>query len=82
MKKTLFLFLINIGIAASAQQTDNPFLESEQASKVEVPEDASILDSGGGNPAFPAPIDDYIPLLILISLSIISYITYKKKSIN
>ena len=37
----------------------------------------------GGDPGAPAaPIDNWIPLLLLIGIGIVFYLTYKKKSVT
>jgi hypothetical protein len=37
----------------------------------------------GGDPSQPAaPIDNYIPLMLLIGIAIVFFYTYKKKSIK
>lgn len=37
---------------------------------------------GAPNPSEPVPIDDYIPVLLLVSLGMIVYHTYRKKAVN
>jgi hypothetical protein len=96
MKKSLYLFFILTSLFCSAQSGPNPFAEKEsnntfskgtaarETQSQPAPQNQqgeSNLDSGGGNPADPLPIDNYIPLLIITAVGIIVYQTNKQKKI-
>ena len=77
--------LIFTGI--NAQLSGNRFEEAEQSSferNVEQ-ENNEIPDiaKGPGNPGEDQlPIDDYIPVLVIIALGAIVYTTYRKKTLS
>lgn len=39
-------------------------------------------DDGPPNPADPIPIDDYIPLLVIVAMGMIVYNTWRKKTLS
>ena len=84
MKKKLFIAVVLGGSMLFAQdmKDDNPFHQTEN----EIAETPEVTPNSGGGGNLPGdddvPIDDYIPLLILMAAGIIAYSTYKKKSIN
>ena len=88
MKNLLLLMLFLTGTATQAQEkTDqNPFIESEAASTI----DQSGMAPAGENPGNPTgdgdpepvPIDDYIPVLVIVAAGIIMYTTYHRKSLS
>jgi hypothetical protein len=49
-----------------------------------VDDDFPFLPGDGGNPnnAPAAPIDDWIPFMLILSIGFIFYATYKKKKIK
>lgn len=70
-----------------SQDAVNPFEESEKEnssfkSNNEAEKDLAPSPQGKtGNPADPAPIDDYVPLLVLTAIGIIVYIVHKKRNL-
>ena len=40
------------------------------------------MDCGAPNPSDPIPIDDYIPLLIIVAMGMIVYNTLRKKTLS
>ena len=40
------------------------------------------MDCGTPNPGDPVPVDDYIPLLVLVALGMIVYNTLRKKTLS
>lgn len=77
MKKYMLFLFFFIAISGFAQQGPNPFAESERNSEPVDQKDESPglteKDPGGGNPADPVPIDDYLPLLVIAAAGIIIY---------
>ncbi|MEY8759802.1 hypothetical protein [Chryseobacterium tongliaoense] len=78
MNKIIIACLIIFSSFAYAQESsenDNPFMreESSRASSVEEEETMVEEDIFPGNPGDPqaAPVDQYIPVLILVALGII-----------
>lgn len=67
------------------QMEANRFATSEEnteaAVKNEKGGDPQSLDSGGGNPGDPLPINDYVPLLALVAVALIIYKTHPKKNL-
>jgi hypothetical protein len=93
MKKTLYFFFLLVGLFAYAQSGPNPFADKESESafnkptatkdnETQVKDNAASLDSGGGNPSDPVPIDNYIPLLIITAVGIMVYHTSQRKNIS
>lgn len=86
MKKILYIILFFISVLGYSQQEANRFVESENADAITKDQTAGDLqqtepgDSGGGDPADPAPIDDYIPLLLVVAVGIIGYSGYRKRA--
>ncbi len=66
--------------------SENPFMESERDKTESASRNAPNENEGPevaydpGNPSDPAPIDNYIPLLLMSAIGIIFYATYKKKA--
>lgn len=91
MKKSLYLFFILISLFSFAKNGPNPFAENESDntfSKTNTNTNnqsdgnhEASLDSGGGNPGDPVPIDNYIPFLVITAVGIMVYHTHKKKKI-
>lgn len=89
IKKIIYIVLFFFSQSWYSQQEYNRFLESENSDavgkdetigdNVEQAPDIAAKD-GIGNPNQPAPIDDYIPLLLLAAVGIIAYTTYRKKA--
>lgn len=89
MKKTFYIFILLLGTLYFAQGTANPFEESEKEHSAFEPKTAiepagntatTDSPSSGGNPAEPAPIDDYLPALAITAVGIIVYTVRKKKN--
>jgi len=78
MKKIIIMcaFVIS-GFALSQQNSDNSYLYKESYSHAE--EDAFPGNPGDPN---PVPIDQYIPLLMIIAMSMVVVITKHKKEID
>lgn len=96
MKKTIYLILLVLSVSCFAQHGSNPFAEPESRNtfsrdqgldersgggKVQ-PSTQKDLDTGGGNPGDPAPIDDYLPLLVVVAVGLIVYHVRKQKQLS
>lgn len=88
MKKTLYIVLFFISAFGFAQKGQNPFGQTEyenvavkeETGKDEVPTAPDVTAKDGpGNTGDPAPIDDYIPLLLIAAVGLIAYTSYRKK---
>ena len=64
-----------VDAAKSAGDCDNDGIPNES-------DPSPGCDSGGGNPSDPVPIDNYIPLLIIIAVGIMVYHTSQRKNIS
>ena len=83
MKKTIYLILLVISVFGFAQQGANPFAESESQNafskeqaakeKTNIEQQSQPYDKNPGNLGDPAPIDDYVPLLVIAAIGIIVY---------
>ena len=78
--------MLSFSITSFAQQGSNRFDEESSRNVDEsLQQNAeSYVDeppSNAGNPADPAPIDDYIPVFVITALGIIIYTTQKKKKL-
>lgn len=89
MKKIILAVVLSMGYLITAQQEGNPFYDEENsAKKVELnekSEDKDITAKGPGNPDGDddLPIDDYVPILLLIGLGVIVYhANLKNKSVQ
>ena len=88
MKNLPIIIALFLNICLSAQESvSNRFQEAENtentaAEAPENPHEAVLKEGDGpGNP--PAePIDDYIPVLLLVAMGIIAYQGYKKKTLS
>lgn len=88
MKKIIYIVLFFFSQSWYSQQEYNRFLESENSDAVgkdetigdNVEQTPDVMAKGPGNPNQPAPIDDYIPLLLLAAVGLIAYTTYRKKA--
>lgn len=81
MKKILYILLFSISILTFAQGGPNRFMEEESLntdSSQDLPSEEPA-NFGIGNPAGPAPIDDYIPILVITAVGLIVLFSYKKK---
>ncbi len=91
MKKTLYIFFFLLSTLYLAQgNSPNPFEESEKDDNT-IESRTSNQDNwqahqtplnSVGNPADPAPIDDYIPLLVLTALGMIIYIKRNNRKLQ
>ena len=90
MKKIRYILFLLISFFSFAQSGPNPFADKESESafnkptatkdnETQVKDNAASLDSGGGNPSDPVPIDNYIPLLIITAVGIMVYHYVSKK---
>ena len=81
MKKIIIVLCLVFYGLAHAQQQDNPFMKSDQTEeRVEsVPETAEAPGPPGGD---DLPIDDYIPLLVIVAMGMIVYNTMRKKTLS
>lgn len=93
MKKIRYILFLLISFFSFAQSGPNPFADKESESEfnkptatkdneTQVKDNAASLDSGGGNPGDPVPIDNYIPLLIITAVGIMVYHTSQRKNIS
>ena len=83
--------MIFISLGIKAQTQNNIFNDSAEMSErkdnsdvyADTPEKEPEIAKGPGNPGEdPAPIDDYIPVLLLVAMGIIAYQGYKKKTLS
>ena len=83
--------MIFISLGIKAQTQNNIFDDSAEMSErkdnsdvyADTPEKEPEIAKGPGNPGEdPAPIDDYIPVLLLVAMGIIAYQGYKKKTLS
>lgn len=87
MNKLIFIFLFFIGSLVQSQQQDNPFFDAEKNTELSNANDGvktgtDVAGKPGDPPTDPkAPIDDYIPLLIITALGIIIYKTRKNRNL-
>ena len=88
MKKLLLLFLFFVGCLVYSNPQDNPFLESEKNPEMSITTDkinsTKETNTGPGDPTNdpddpPAPIDDYLPLLLITAIGIIVYNARRNK---
>ena len=91
MKKYIYILIIFISFGVTAQTQTNVFDDTaEMADREEytdaysdVPEKEPEIAYGPGNPGEdPVPIDDYIPLLVIVAMGIIVYNTWRKKTLS
>ena len=92
MKRFFILILITLFTGINAQVGKNRFEDPNQTGferTIDHPKDQSSDspqagpgDGGPGNPGETAPIDDYIPFLLIAALGIIIYQVQTKKQIN
>lgn len=92
MKRFFILLLISLFTGINAQETKNRFEESEKGGferNIDHTNDQSSDnpqagpgDGGPGNPGETAPIDDYLPLLLITALGLIVYQVHKQKQVN
>lgn len=91
MKKYIYILIIFISFSVTAQTQTNVFDDTaEMAERGEhtdaysdVSEKEPEISYGIGNPGEdPVPIDDYIPLLVIIAAGLIIYKTYHRKSLS
>lgn len=88
MSKYFSFIILFLSLMISAQGQPNPFSHEED----EIQNTDSRLDEssgkdpevayGPGPPGEPVPIDDYIPLLVIIAAGLIIYKTYHRKSLS
>lgn len=93
MKKTIYLLLLVLSVSCFAQQGSNPFAEPESRNTFSRDQGVeersggekvqpSTQKDGGGNPGDPAPIDDYLPLLVVVAVGLIVYHVRKQKQLS
>lgn len=86
MKNLPIIIALFLSICLSAQESvSNRFQEAENTENTaaEAPENPheAVLKEGDGPRNPPAePIDDYIPILLVVSIGIIVYHSYKNKT--
>ena len=97
MRKILAFLFIYMSLLAIAQE-QNPFAAGDDQSMMsnatkenpreypiqqyDNPNAAPALANDPGNPGDPVPIDDYLPLLVIIAAGLIIYRTYGRKSLS
>jgi len=80
--------MIFISLGIKAQTQNNIFDDSAEMSErrddsdvyADKPEKEPEIAKGPGNPGNTVPIDDYIPILLVVSIGIIVYHSYKNKT--
>ncbi len=89
MKNAWFLLMFLGSIIVHAQKDENPFAESDKNSWAASDQKAEPEMANGdpGNPdgdddPVPVPIDDYIPVLVIVAAGMIMYTTYHRKSLS
>ena len=91
MKKYIYIFIIFISFGVTAQTQTNVFDDTAEMAEREeytdaysdVPEKEPEIAYGPGNPGEdPVPIDDYIPLLVIVAMGMIVYNTMRKKTLS
>ena len=91
MKKYIYILIIFISFGVTAQTQTNVFDDTAEMAEREeytdaysdVPEKEPEIAYGPGNPGEdPVPIDDYIPLLVIVAMGIIVYNTWRKKTLS
>ena len=80
--------LLSISFSVSGQSSDNPFAVGEEGQDMglspatpreERAEDMLDTNTSGDNPANPgAPIDDYIPFLVVAAIGLIAWKVRKR----
>lgn len=79
MKYKFIILAIFFGTLVSAQNGANRFSDNENTVK----EEQVVAKDGPTDPPNPAPIDDYIPLLLLAAVGLIVYqVRKQKQSVN
>ncbi|QOR73649.1 hypothetical protein IMZ16_09060 [Cruoricaptor ignavus] len=74
MKKFLFSLMLMISAVSFAQINEgNRFHNENTAVEAGQPFSETARPKGPGNPADPAPISDYIPVLVGVSLALAVY---------
>lgn len=92
MKQILLFLIIFLGTSSIYMAQSNRFAESENngnqydanvSRNIDNVNNATLAeDDGPGDPPAPVPIDDYIPLLIMVAAGLIIYKTYHRKSLS
>lgn len=73
--KTLVIFtMILSGFTLAQEESDNPYVYETTSAEDDVAEDFP------GNPGDPAPIDQYVPVLLIIAASLVVVYANKKKT--
>lgn len=87
MKKAFSILFFAILFIAKAQnsgiQSDNTFNKSERGIENANNTNANGFGEAGkgpGNPGDPLPINQYVPILILVGVALMTSVKYKKKT--
>lgn len=76
MKKIIIIGSVIFSGLVFAQHSDNPYVYDEQSQAAEV-------EKSPGDPGDPsAPIDDYIPLLMVAAVGMVIVFAKRKKTID
>ena len=78
MRYKYIILAIFFGTLVSAQNGANRFSDNENTVK----EEQVVAKDGPTDPPNPAPIDDYIPVLLITALGFIVYHTRQQKEKN
>ena len=87
MKTIILIIFLFFGTGVNAQQEDNVFQKSENqatgvdARKVSGNDQIKEGQPPGDDDPVPAPIDNYIPVLIIAGISLVIYQNKKKKKV-
>lgn len=83
MNKFILVSLFFVCFIVAAQEKVNPFSEAERPAQYENSDQINPA-SGPGNPdgEDDLPVDDYIPVLVLVAIGLIIYQTSKKQSLK
>lgn len=75
MKKIIIMFVMVLsGFVFAQESTDNPFIYDNGTTELQ---EEDVLPA---NPGDPAPIDDYIPVLLIIAIGLAIAFANKKKT--
>lgn len=79
MKKIIVMFVMVLsGFVFAQESSDNPFIYDNGTDTTELQEE-DILPANPGDPGL-APIDDYIPVLLIIAVGLAIACANKKKT--
>jgi len=78
MMRFIYLYFIFFAILVPAQQSANRFEQADNAHNNPPDVYAKDSESAKTNPADPAPIDDFLPLLVIAGIGLIAWKVRKR----